>query len=178
MEELEKESSTNFNMSVETESSSTAQAENKLDGLPRIEDLLKSEKEVKTAPQIEGLQKATETVEIEDKTFTRKEDEKKVYLKKRFKIVSVVYFAIVTMLLALTGINVATLVSMNNTINNNTITIVKNESEIQNRIEADTATPTGEDIMVSLNLPRDYSDDTKELTFFDKLTIMFRNLFG
>ena len=33
-------------------------------------------------------------------------------------------------------------------------------------------------IEISLNEPRDYSDDIEELTFLDKMTILFRNIFG
>lgn len=179
MEELEKEVSANLKLGVETESSSNTQTEQQLDSLPRLEDLLKSEKEVKVAQKIEGLEKATESIEIEDKVFTRKVDEKKVYLKKRLKIISAVYITVVALMLTLVGINVATLISMNNTINNNTITIVKNESDIQNaQNQYNATTPTGQEITVSLNEPRDYSDDTKELTFLDKMTILFRNMFG
>ena len=35
--------------------------------------------------------------------------------------------------------------------------------------------PSGE-IQISLNEPRDYSDDKKELTFLDKLTILFMHI--
>ena len=173
MEELEREVSTNLNTGVETVSSSNTQTEQQLDSLPRLEDLLKSEKEVKVAQKIEGLEKATETTEIEDKVFTRKVDEKKVYIKKRIKIVAVVYIAVIALLMAFAGISAATLISLQKDYDKNTTTITQNAEDIANAENMySSTTPTGQDIVVSLNEPRDYSDDTKELTFFDKITIL------
>ena len=113
-EEFERELNTNTNTVVEPQASSTIQEESKLDDLPRLEDLRRSEKEVKSAKKIEGLEKAQDSVEVEDMVFSKKSDEKKAYLKKRVKIVAGVYATVVAILLAFVGINVATLVSMNN----------------------------------------------------------------
>ena len=177
-EEFEKEYSVNNSTAVEAQTSSNVEQTTKLDDLPRIEDLMKSEKEVKTSNKIEGLEKAQEIVEIEDKVFAKKVDEKRAYLKKRVKIVASVYATVVAILLAFVGINVATLVSMSNTISDNQTIITENQQAIDNLADLGTETPVGADITVSLNEPRDYSDDTKELTFFDKISILFRNLFG
>ena len=177
MEELEKE--INTNTEVDTITSSETKTNQQLEDLPRLEDLLKSEKEVKTASKIQGLETIQEATEIEDKIFTRKVDEKKVYLKKRVKILTAVYLTVTTLLLALTGISVATLIDMNNNYTNNTVIISQNADQIQEAEKAyPNLTPAGQDINVDLNEPRDYSDDTKELTFFDKITILFRNIFG
>ena len=177
-EEFETEFNTNTNTVVEPQTSLDVQSETKLDDLPRLEDLRRSEKEVKTSSKIEGLEKAQETIEIEDKVFAKKVDEKRAYLKKRVKIIAGVYGVVVAILLAFVGINVATMVSMQNTIAENEVVITENTTAIEQATELGTETATGADIMVSLNEPRDYSDDTKELTFFDKITILFRNLFG
>ena len=178
MEELEQELNTNTNIGVEAQTSSNIQTNSQLEDLPRLEDLLKSEKEVKVEQTIEGLEKVEPTTQEEDKTFSRKEDEKKVYIKKRVKILTAVYVAVATLLLTFTGINIATLVGMGNTHDNNRETIIENASDIENAEKYYQATtPTGEEIKVTLNEPRDYSDDTKELTFFDKISILFRNIF-
>ena len=61
--------------------------------------------------------------------------------------------------------------------NANTIQSQSQQIDIYEGLNTPDADPTGT-IEISLNEPRDYSDDTKELTFFDKLTILFRNIFS
>ena len=162
-------------LNTETVTSLETQSEKKLDNLPRIEDLIKSEKEVKTAPQIEGVTEAKN--DVRDKVFARKEDKAKNSMRKRLKIVTGVYVSVVAMLLALIGVNVVTLAMLNKEITTNTETIQQQTSVLENQQAVESAVG-GEEILVNLEPPRDYTDDNKELTFMDKITILFRNLFG
>ena len=152
----------------------------RLEDLPSLDELKRSETEVivKTEPQIQGLKKVEQTFATEDKVFKRKEDEKKVFLKRRLKIVTGVYIGVLTLLLGFVGVNLATLVILNKDINSNTNTIQVESARIE-MIEGATELPTDPTsaITISLNEPRDYGDDKKELTFLDKITIMFRTLF-
>ena len=177
MEELKPELETEVNIQTVTSEKPTVE-EPTLDNLPRLEDMIKSEKEVKAAPQIEGVTQVQASRTILDKPFERKEDKKKALLKKRQKIVAGVGVSVATLLLAFVGINAVTLAVLSGTETSNAETI-----QSQNEVIADLANttnpsaPLGE-ITIALNEPRDYSDDKKELTILDKLTIMFRSIFG
>lgn len=174
-EELEKESS---NIQTETQTSVERETTATLDSLPRIEDLRKSEQEVKINTQLEGVSQIEQRTQSKDRVFTKRSDEKKVYIKKRLKIVTAVYTTVVVMLLAFVISNIVTLAILNKSSNTNTDTIQSAQQQVQ--IEQATENP-GEslgDIKISLNEPRDYSEDKKELTWLDKIIILFRNLFS
>ncbi len=149
-----------------------------LNDLPRIEDLLRSEKEVKTSTGLKGLKEVEAASQNEDKAFTLKKDENKSYVKKRVKVATCVYVSVLALLFLFVFSNAITLAVLSRDIHNNANTI---QSEAQNvsvwKEQGANDAAKGE-FTVSLNEPRDYSDDTKELTFFDKLSILFRNLFG
>ena len=170
--EVQNEVNTQTVTSVETNQ------ETSLDNLPRLEDLLKSEKEVKSASKIEGVTEVEKSALFQDKPFSKKEDKKKLLLKKRQKIVAGVGISIATLLLAFVGVNAVTLALLHKDINTNTNTI-QAQNDVVTYLENTTnpADPIGE-ITVSLNMPRDYDDDKKELTILDKLTIVFRSIFG
>ena len=174
-EELKPLTESSANTQVETTVETTT--ETRLENLPRVEDLIKSEQEVKTQQKIEGLTESV--VHAEERQFARKKDQKKAFMKQRLKVVTGVYIAVVSLLLAFVGVNVATLAILNNEINSNTNTIqmenylISNEAPIE-----EVQTPSQAPLEITLNEPRDYSDDKKELTFLDKLTILFRNLFS
>lgn len=172
-EELQKESQNEIMVKTET----SQQTESGLESLPRLEDLLKSEKAVKTSTEIKGVQNVEQEVVIENRTFAREADKKKVLMRKRLKIVTSVYATIVALLLTFVGVNLATLVMLNKDIDNcvNTKQIEQARLSEKNK---NVSTPSGEEITITLNNPRDYSDDEKDLSFFDKLTIVFKNLFG
>ena len=177
MEELELE------QKVETVTQQEVKTEEKpsLENLPRLEDLLKTEKEVKTEQKIgiEGLTAVKTETKPHDRTFARVEDEKKAFVKKRVKTVTVVFSVVVSLLLAFVGVNLVTLVQKNNEIDSNT-KIIKDRTELV-EIYQDQSTPSTnpkEEFQISLNEPRDYSDDKQELSMLDKLTILFRNLFA
>jgi len=74
--------------------------------------------------------------------------------------------------------NIATLAILDKSITTNTKTIQSKKDEIVKVLEeSEPGTEIG-DFQISLNEPRDYSEDKKELTWLDKITILFRNLFS
>ena len=174
-EEFEKQES----VSIQTQTvTSVSQETQTLDSFPRIEDLRKSEQDVKINTHVEGTTQVEQKTLAQDKVFTRKSDERKVHLKKRLKIVTVVYTSVVVLLLSFVIANIATLAVLDKSINKNTKTIQSQKDEIVKVLEE---TTPGEEIgnfQISLNEPRDYSEDKKELTWLDKITILFRNIFG
>ncbi len=176
MDELEKKESSTITL-VEQDTKTTN--ENLLDSLPRLEDLLKSEQEIKQAPELKGLEKVQEDTLSENKVFKRKEDEKKAFFKRRFKLLTGVYIAVAALLFTLVGANAITQVLLTRDINSNANTIQSKSEQVTilESIPGEEPNPSGV-INVTLNEPRDYSDDTKELTWMDKITILFRNLFS
>ena len=175
-EELEPQVNTNTNVEVETVTSEV-QTEKPLDTLPRLEDLIKSEKEIKVQSQIEGVTKVESNVKTENRIFKKKSEERKVYIKRRLKTITSVYISVVALLLAFVGVNIATLSMLNKDINSNTKTIQSETVRVE-VLEQTNPTASAGDVTISLNEPRDYSEDKKELTFLDIITIVFRNLFG
>lgn len=144
----------------------------------RLEDLLKSESEVTPiqAPEIKGLKQVEQGKRTAEKTFARKEDEKRTFVKRRVKILTSVYVCVIALLLGFVGVNTASLIAKGNTTNTATQNI-----ELATAGLNGTTTPEGEAVNgmeLTVNTPRDYGDDETELTFFDRLTIVFRSLFG
>ena len=176
MEELEKQAQTQTSTAIEQET----KQEISLDNFPSIQDLVKSEQEVKSERKLQGLTSAEPAQTLEDRPFARKEDERKKFVKKRLKLVTGVYIAVASFLLEFVGVNVGTLAVLNKKINDHTKTIQAETTAINLMKDADTpdADITGEDIAITLNPPRDYNDDKQTLTFLDKITILFRNLFN
>ena len=177
MEELQEQTTTSTTTVIEPRIDPMT----RLEDLPSLEDLKRSETEVfvKAEPELKGLQKVEQNIATEDKVFKRKEDEKKTFLKRRLKIVASVYVGVLTLLLGFVVVNLATLAILNKDIGSNTNTIQVESARVE-MIEGATELPTdpATAITISLNEPRDYGDDKKDLTFLDKITILFRNLFG
>ena len=157
--------------------------ENKTDtgfeDLPRLEDLLKSESEVTTiqAPELKGLKQVEQGKRTAEKTFARKEDEKRTFVRRRVKILTGVYACVFALLLGFVGVNTASIITKGHT---NT-TATQNIEIATANLNGVSTTPQGEAVNgleLTVNTPRDYGDDDTELTFFDRLTIVFRSLFG
>lgn len=177
--EYERQKETSANTITENEPEVKQTPETRLDDLPRWEDLLKSEQELRPAPELKGLKKVENDTIEEDKTFTKKQDEKNILVRRRVKILTSIYIAVASLLLTFVGVNAVTLTMFSRDINSNANTIQSKSEQVEfgeNRI--DTPQMPSDSIEVSLNPPRDYGDDSRELTFFDKLTILFRNIFG
>lgn len=173
--DLEKENEVN----IQTQTETKLETETSLENLPRLEDFLKSEKEIRATTELKGLTQVQQDNLTQDKVFSRKEDEKKSFYKKRTKIVSSVYICVASLLAFFTMFNIFTLVSLNKQISDNTLTIQSEQSKIEVYEQTAPEIPnTNQEVFITLNEPRDYSEDNKELTFLDKLTILFRNIFG
>ena len=178
---MEEEFEVQESVSVQTETQTSVKEETKqtLDSLPRIEELMRSEQDVKINTEIQGLTQIEKKTQVKDKIFTRKVDERKVYLKKRLKIVTAVYTAVVALLLGFVITNVATLSQLDKQITTNTDTIQAQKAQIEQVLQDK---QIGESVggfpNWSVNEPRDYSEDKKELTWLDKITILFRNIFS
>ena len=160
-----------------TQTIEKVEQETKLDDFPRVEDMRKSEKEIKIESQVEGATAIEKETQTQDRVFIKKADQKKALYKKRIKIVTGVYATALTLLLAFVGVNIATMVMLNKQITTNTETIQTQMEQIE-LLEQTTPNQPNLNYQISLNEPRDYSEDKKELTFLDKLTILFRNLFA
>lgn len=173
-EELQKESQGETIVKTET----NTQTESAFENLPRLEDLLKSEKDVKVATELKGVEKVKKETAVENRTFARVEDEKKILLRRRLKIITSVYVSVVALMLTFVGVNLATLVMLNKDIDDSVKTYQVEQTKLEMVEKTTPANPTGEEITITLNTPRDYSNDEKELTFWDKLTIVFKNMFG
>lgn len=176
MEELEKELNSNIQTESEIKSSETTQ--NNLESLPRLDDLLKSEKQVKINQEIKGLEQIKSTSQTEDRMFAKKQDNKQAHLKRRIKTLTGVYVAVASLLAVFVGVNLVTLAILNNQKTTNVNTIQSKQEMVEKIATDDNLTASGDDIFITITEPRDYSDDKKELTVFDKITIFFRHLFG
>lgn len=172
--ELERKSTT----ITQTSQLSEQEVKPKLSDLPRLEDLLKSEKEI-VKPELKGLKRIEDEKLTENKTFTRKADEKKQFAKRRVKTIGVIYSVCLVFLLGFAIFNLATLVGLQNDYITNANTI-QNRSDQVSVWEENATDPSlpSESAAIALNLPRDYADDKQELTFFDRVAILFKNLFG
>ena len=153
--------------------------ETRFDDMPRLEDLLKSENEVAPiqAPTLKGLKQVDEGSQTIDKTFTRKEDEKRAFVKRRVKILTTVYVIVFVLMLGLVFANTATLSVLGRNSTTATQQVEAGSVYMQSHnsnLSEDELAP----IDVAVNTPRDYGDEDTELTFFDRLTILFRSLFG
>ena len=177
MEEQELQQELEQSTAVQTEAQVNTTEERKTEDLPSYDDLRKSEKEVKSAaPAIEGVTNVESETQPLDRVFKRKSDEKKVHFKRRLKIVTSVYATVVALLLGFVITNAATLAVLDKKIDTATKTIQSSQQQVE--ILKENQVPTGESLPISLNEPRDYSEDKQELTFLDKMTILFRNLFA
>lgn len=171
------EEETQSNIQVEEQTS--LKQESKLNTFSNLEEMRKSETEVKTFTNNDTKIDTKTSPLAKDKVFARKEDKKKALYKRRAKILTTVYASVCAMLLAFVGINIATMVKMSTQMQTNTETITRKETELAELKEIvveNEATNGG--FYISLNEPRDYSDDVKQLTFWDKVTIVFKNIFG
>ncbi len=177
-ESVESDAQNTTETATEIKTEIKTETEQSYDNLPKLEDLLKSEHDVKTAPELKGLTTVENETVSETRTFTRKVDEKKKLVKKRLKVITGVYVSVLALLLVFVGFNIFTLVTLNKDINSNANTIQHEEYWLEaNQHDIPIDSP---DINygITLNQPRDYDDDTRGLSFMDKLIILFKNLFG
>ena len=153
----------------------------KLEDLPRYEESIAPEEKVEI--KLENLQEVNQLPFFEFKTKKKQEDKPDEINKKRVKIALNCFAIIGAFLLSLVAINGVTLAIMKKDIKDNQKDIATLQQEI---VELENQ---GFDVDASLNgearneayklaLPRNYPDDTEDLTWFDKLSIFLMKLFG
>ncbi len=178
MEELEPQKEQNSNIQTQSEIKTNEVSQNNLESLPRLEELLKSEKQIKAKSEIKGLTQMKTFSQSSEREFAKKKDEKSANVKRRIKTITGVYVAVASLLAVFAVVNVITLAILNKQVTTNTDTIQSKQQVVENIMQE---TPTaGEDIQLPIigTPPRDYDDDNKELTFLDKISILFRGIFG
>ena len=84
-----------------------------------------------------------------------------------------------SLLAVFAGVNVVTLAILNKQATSNLDTIQSKTTQVE-QIATDDLPSAGDSIDLPIlgKPPRDYDDDKQELTFLDKLTILFHSLFG
>lgn len=173
----EQELQKNSNIALENEIK-TENTQKNLGSLPRYEDMLLTEKQVKPKQEISGLTQAKTTTKTQDKEFAKKQDLTKINAKRRIKIVTGVYSVVASLLAIFAIVNVVTLVILNKQVTTNLETIQTKQSQVE-QIENVEIPSAGEEINLILGTPpRDYDNDNKELSFWDKVSILFKSIFG
>ncbi|MFQ6724095.1 MAG: hypothetical protein ACLRFE_02000, partial [Clostridia bacterium] len=152
----------------------------KLENLPRYEDLIKPE--VNTEVKLDNLQEVNTLPFFEPKVVKKDEPEEKPANNRRFKILSRCFAVVGVLLFSLVMINGVTLAILSNDIKDNqkeVTTLTQEVDQLQQEYEVVNANnPEAEKVGYKLALPRNYPDDTSELTWFDKLSIFLMKLFG
>ena len=177
----EKETSTSVDTEFEIKNMREFLMENqdiKLENLPTYEDLIKPS--IETQTQVKDMKEVNSLPFFETKPLIKQQPQTNNIHKKRFKI-AVSCFAIVGVLLAsLVCVNGISLAIMSDKVKDNQkeiTTLTQEVAELEG--EYDTLTNTqGEKVKYKLALPRNYPKDTKDLTWFDKLSIFLMKLFG
>lgn len=176
MEELQPELEQNSNIQTQSEITKETNQTN-LESLPRLEDLLKSEKQVKTNKEIKGLTQVKTSFSAKEQEFAKKKDEKKANTKRRIKTITGVYVAVASLLAIFAGVNVITLAILNKQATTNLDTIQNKQDQVE-KIVTEAPSAEGDINLILGTPPRDYDDDKQELTFLDKISILFRGIFG
>ena len=148
----------------------------KLENLPRYEDAIAPKQEVK----FDNLQEVNKLPTFETKQKPKEEVQTKSPQQKRFKIVANCFAVIGVLLLSMVAINGVALAVLNKDIKDNQkeiTTLTQEVTELQNQ-EIDNLGGTAENIRYKLALPRNYPDNTADLTWFDKLSIFLMKIFG
>lgn len=181
--EEQKESSTMFDKDLEIENMQEFLLENqgiKLENLPRYEDLIQPE--VKEEVKLDNLQEVNTLPFLEPRVEKKKEPVVDNTSKKRFKVAVGCFALIGVLLLALVLVNGVSLALLkkDSTDNQKDITTLTQEvTELEQEFDlASSQNPDAEKVRYKLALPRNYPDDTADLTWFDKLSIFLMKLFG
>lgn len=153
----------------------------KLENLPRYEDLIAPEP--KTDVKLDNLQEVNELPFFELKSKPKKEEKTDTSHQKRFKIAVGCFATIGIFLLSLVAINGVALAMLTKDIKDNQkeiTTLTEEVTELQNQGFDIDSSLNGEaqNVRYKLALPRNYPDNTADLTWFDKLSIFLMKLFG
>lgn len=150
----------------------------KLENLPRYEDLIQptTTQEVK----LDNLQEVNTLPFFETKPKKKEEAPTTTAHQKRFKVAVSCFAVIGVLMLALVLINGVSLALLANKTKDNQkdittltqeVTDLEHEYDLVNNGDADK-------MGYKLALPRNYPEDTSDLTWFDKLSIFLMKLFG
>ena len=181
----QKEKSTMVDKDLEIENMQEFLLENqdiKLENLPRYEDLIMPE--TKQEVKLDNLQEVNTLPFLETKTKPKdKEDTKqKTVQQKRFKVAVSCFALVGVLLLSLVLINGVSLALLANKTKDNQkdintltqeVTELEQDFNINNSLDGE-----AEKLGYKLALPRNYPDNTADLTWFDKLSIFLMKLFG
>lgn len=177
MEEKELQMQQSAEMQSNTQTLETQQTESVQSfSMPNIESFRKSEMAFQTKTELKGVTQVDNEFNSEVREFTKKQDTAKQKAGVRAKVIKTVYFTTLTLLFVLVCVNAITLAVLVNTSNTNTDTIKSKQETVNEYVLKEGELP--DPLPITLNEPRDYDDDNKELTFWDKITILFRNIFS
>ncbi len=179
----EKEKSTIIDRDLEIENMDEFLLENqgiKLENLPRYEDIIQAE--IKQDIKLDNLQEVNTLPFLEPKKIKKEETSTSSIHQKRFKI-AVSCFAIVGVLLAglvlVNGVSLALLVNTSKDNQKEITTLTQEVTELQEDFNiTNTNNGEAENVGYKLAFPRNYPDNTADLTWFDKLSIFLMKLFG
>ena len=150
----------------------------KLENLPRYEDMIAPQ--VETETKLDNMQEVNELPFFEVKSKPKEETPPDTTHQKRFKIALSCFATIGVLLLSLVAINGVTLAMLKKDITDNQKDITTLTQEVTDlEQDVDTSlTGQAENVRYRLALPRNYPDNTADLTWFDKLSIFLMKLFG
>lgn len=150
----------------------------KLENLPRYEDLIQPE--VKQDVKFDDLQEVNTLPFFEPRTVKKEETPTQSTDQKRFKIAASCFAIIGVLFMLLVLINGVSLALLVNESNNNQKEITTLTEEVVDLEQSFSNIDGGEaeDVGYKLALPRNYPDNTADLTWFDKLSIFLMKLFG
>ena len=179
----EKEKLTTINKDLEIEDMQEFLLENqgiKLENLPRYEDIIQPE--IKQDIKLDNLQEVNTLPFLEPKKKKIEQPQHKTIHQKRFKV-AVSCFAIVgallTGLVLVNGVSLAMLANTSKDNQKDISTLTQQVEEMQEDFDiTNTNTGEAESVGYRLALPRNYPDNTADLTWFDKLSIFLMKLFG
>lgn len=150
----------------------------KLENLPKYEDMIQPT--TVQAPELDNMQEVNTLPFFETKLKPKTEHQANKTAKKRFKIAASCFAVVGVLLFGLTMINGVALALAKGQKTNNQKEITTLTQEVDElKYEVDNTISEGaEKVRYKLALPRNYPDDTSELTWFDKLSIFLMKLFG
>lgn len=152
----------------------------KLENLPTYEDLIAPE--VKQDVKLDNLQEVNTLPFLEPKVVKKEQTPTKKTNQNRFKIALSCFAVVGVLILAMVLVNGVSLALLGSETKSNQKDIatlteevadLKNEFELNNSLGQD-----AEKVGYKLALPRNYPDNTADLTWFDKLSIFLMKLFG
>lgn len=150
----------------------------KLENLPKYEDLIQPKTVQST--ELDNMQEVNTLPFLETKLKPKEEPKINKVAKKRFKIAASCFAVVGVLLFGLTMINgVALALTAGQKVNNQKeiVTLTQEVDELKGDVD-DIVGGDAEKVRYKLALPRNYPDDTSELTWFDKLSIFLMKLFG